>query len=111
QSAAAPRYLFPHQYAQAIACLEDDARLLVMSESDEIDAHLLHHVHFLPDHVFGHCRTDAGVVFMAMGTAEQQSLARGVKRPVLSKFEVPEADALGMGGGIVCGCQGQTDGI
>ena len=44
-AAAAPWDLFPNHDAEFVAEIEDDARLLIMREPDEVRAHVLDHLH------------------------------------------------------------------
>ena len=69
QSATAPRNLFPHQKPQLVAEAEDDFRLLVVAQADEVGAHCLDLLHFGNHHLFGEGGTYPGVVFVAMGAA------------------------------------------
>src|SRR5690606_35742728 len=111
QSTAAPGNFLPYQYTQAIARFQDDTRLLVMPKADEIDTHVFHHPHLVPDHVFRHCRAYASMVFMTMRTPEQQSLTIEIERALFREFEMTEADPLGVGSRVSPCYHGQPQGV
>ena len=60
----------------------------------KFDAHVLHQLHLLVDQVVRHRRGVAGVVFVAMGAAQQQALAVQLEWTVLDEFGVANAEGL-----------------
>ena len=93
-SAAAPRDLLPHQQPERVAALQHDARLLIVAEAHEVAAHVLDHLHFPPDQVFRHRGGESGVVLVALGAADQQTLAVQLEGAVLHEFVPAQAEAL-----------------
>jgi len=71
--------------------------LLIVGEADEVRAHIFDEVHFLSDQVVGHGGGVSGVVFVAVGSAEQEALAVELEGAVLDPLGVTEAECL------VCG--------
>ena len=70
-AATAPRNLLPNQNAQSITCVEHNPRLLIMSQADEVDAHLFHHFHFGNDCFFGHGRGNASMIFVTVRPTQE----------------------------------------
>src|SRR5690606_31603922 len=96
QSPAAPRNFFPNEDTKAVTRFKYNARLLIMSQPDEINAHLFHHPHFPPDHVFRHGRSHTRMVLVPMRPPQQQSLSIQVKRSLFREFNMTETDSLRM---------------
>ena len=93
-TAAAPGNLFPHEQAEAVAELEYTARLLVVREADEVCAHVFDELHLLIEQVVGHRRSVACVIFVAMGSAQQQTLAVQLEGPMVDELSVANAEGL-----------------
>ncbi len=93
-AAAAPGNLFPDEDAEPVAVLEHAARLLVVGETDEVRAHVLDELHLLVDEVVGHGGCVACVVFVAMGSAEEESLAVELEGAVVDPLGVANAEGL-----------------
>ena len=68
QATAAPRDFFPNENAQLVTQAENDIRLLVMPQTDEVDAHFFHHLYFRYHLLFCHGSAYAGMIFVAVGT-------------------------------------------
>ncbi len=90
-SGAAPLDLFPDEDSEAVAEVEDAARLLVVREADEVDASILDELHLLVDQVVGHGGGISSVVFVAVGSAEQQALAVEFEGAVLDPLGVSQS--------------------
>ena len=95
QSAPAPGDFFPDEEAQLVAQAQDDVRLLVVSQADEVGAQGFYLLHFALHQLLGQGGAPSGVVFVAVRAAKQQAPAIEVERPVLLEAEVPEAEACG----------------
>lgn len=95
QPAAAPRYFLPDQQAQLVTGFEHGARLLIVSESDEVRPHLLDQLHLLASELFGHRRAEQGVVLVAMRAFNQEPFAIELEGPVRDELEVAQPKALG----------------
>ena len=93
-AATAPGNLLPHEEAEPVAVLEHAPRLLIVRQPDEICAHVLDEVHLLVEQVVGHRRCVAGVVFVAMRPAQQQTLAIQLERAMVDEFGVADAEGL-----------------
>ena len=65
-----------------------------MGETDEVGAHVLDELHLLLDEIVGHGGGVAGVVFVAMGSAEEEALAVELEGAVLDEFGVANAEGL-----------------
>src|SRR5260370_5877257 len=71
-SSAAPRNLLPYEDPQAVAVLEDSARLLIVCEANEAHAHILDELHLLIEQLVGHSRRVPRVIFVPMRSTDEQ---------------------------------------
>ena len=71
KSPTTPWNLLPNKQAQFIAQLQDLRRLLVMTEPDEIRAHVLDLLKCLTNNLIRHGCADPGVVLVILGAAQQ----------------------------------------
>src|SRR5215216_1750298 len=97
QPAAAPGNFFPDEDAETIAEIENDARLLVMTQANKIHSHFLHHYHFCSHLIFCHSGRYTRMIFMTLGAADQQSFSIQQERALLYKFDMAEAELLVFG--------------
>ncbi len=93
-SGAAPGDLLPNEDAETVAELEHAARLLVVSKADEVRAHILDELHLLVDEVVGHGGGVACVVFVAVGSAEEEALAVELEGAVLDPLGMTQAEGF-----------------
>ncbi len=93
-ASAAPGDLFPDEDAEFVAEFEDAARLLVVCEADEVHAHVLDELHLLTDEVVGHRGCIAGVVFVAMGAAQEEAFAIELEGAMFDELGVADAEGL-----------------
>lgn len=100
QTAAAPGYFFPDEKSQLVAEPQNDAGLLIVPQADKVGTHLFYLLHFGAHHLFGQGSAYSGMVFMAVGAAQQQPFAVQVERPFLFEAEMAEAEVLGGARGI-----------
>src|SRR5580704_7715114 len=91
---ATPGDLFPDEDSEPVAVIENAARLLIVGETDEVRAHFLDEVHLLIDEVVGHGGCVACMVFVAMSSAEEESLAVELEGAVLDPLGVTYAEGL-----------------
>ena len=80
--------------------------MLVMAETDEIDTHVFHHLHFSAHHIFSHCLGNSGMVFMAVRSAKQKAFTIQEEGAFFFKFRLAEAEMFFCGqrlsGGVDC---------
>ncbi|OPZ77779.1 MAG: hypothetical protein BWY77_01633 [bacterium ADurb.Bin431] len=93
-AAAAPGQLVPDQQAKLIAGAVDRGVLGIMAESDEVGSHFLDHAHVAEVEGIGEGAAIPGVLFVAMGAAQEQPPAVEIKRPFFREFEPAAAEAL-----------------
>src|SRR6185312_1181167 len=65
-----------------------------MRQADEICAHVANHLHFFARNVVRNSGGKGGVVFVAMGSAQEEFFSVQEKRPVLLKFKMPQTETL-----------------
>src|SRR6185369_13382775 len=87
EAAATPRNLFPNEQAQLVAQIENRARLLKMAKTDEVCAEVFDQLHLFAHEILGHGRAEAGVIFMTLRAANQQSLAVEFEWSVLDELK------------------------
>src|SRR6185295_14800837 len=87
EPATTPRNLFPYEQPELVAQIENRARLLKVSETDEVCAEIFDQLHLFAHELFGHRRGDAGVIFMTLGAANQQSLTVEFEWPVFDELK------------------------
>jgi len=91
---AAPGNLLPDEDAETVAEFQYPPRLLVVSKTNEVRAHLLDEVHLLLDQVVRHCCGVACVIFMAVRSAEKQPFAVELEGSVVDPFRMTNAKGL-----------------
>ena len=68
--------------------------MLVMSETDKVYTHILHQLHFRTHHIFSHCLSYSGMIFMAVRSLKQKTPAIQEERAFFLKFELAETEAF-----------------
>ena len=92
-STTTPGNLFPHEDAERVAEVEYEVALLVMSQTDEVGAHVLDLLHLLSDLLIGHSGTHSSMVFMAMRALQEQTTTIEEERSMLAELITAEAEA------------------
>ena len=65
-----------------------------MGEADEVDAHVFDELHLLFDEIVGHGGGVVRVVFVAVGSAEEEAFAVELEGAVLDPLGVAEAEVF-----------------
>ncbi len=91
---AAPGNLLPHEKTKAVAEFEYAARLLIMREADEVGADVLDELHLLGDQLIGHRGGIACMVFVAMRSAQKETLSIQLEGAVLDELGVADPEGL-----------------
>ena len=93
-STSAPEYLFPNHNAELVAEIENDSRLLIVRQPNEVRANVFDHLHFFSDQVFGHGGPNAGVILVSLRSANEQALAIQLERAMRDELELANAEAF-----------------
>ena len=64
-----------------------------MSETDKVYTHILHQLHFRTHHIFSHCLSYSGMIFMAVRSLKQKTPAIQEERAFFLKFELAEVNS------------------
>ena len=94
QTTPAPGNLLPDQDAQPVAEVQDDLRLLIMPQANEIDTHRFHEFHLLHHQIFRHGGPESGMVLVPVRPAEQQAPSVQQEGTVIDEGETAEAEGL-----------------
>ena len=93
-SATTPGNFLPDQNAQFITEIQNDFRLLIMSQTNEIHSHLLHHLHFLYHLLLSHGSGHACMIFMPVRTSQQQTSSIQHERAFFDEFKRTETETF-----------------
>src|SRR5438876_469197 len=86
----APGYFLPDEDTQAVAEMKDDWRLLIVRQTDIVDAHFFHLDHLATHPFFSHRCSQTGMVLMTMRTPDEQTFTVEQERTMVGKCEVAE---------------------
>ncbi len=68
KTSSTPGNFLPYKNAETVTKIQNGARLLIVTESNEVRSHFLDHDHLLAHQISSHSRSARAVIFMTMRT-------------------------------------------
>ena len=90
----APGNFFPNQNAQFITKIQNDFRLLIMPQTDEIHTHLFHHFHFLYHLFLSHGSSYSCMILVPVCSPQQETLSIQHERALIYKLKRTETETF-----------------